>query len=146
MAEAAGVALAVLPLLISAIEHYEGCLKPVRRFCKFVSQAQRFQKKFDTQRTIFRNQCLLLLLDVLEQETVQFMMTDKANPSWSDRRLDHELQERLGASQDTCISTIEEIASVLRRLQDWSSGLNSAIERVDEVFQMFSCTMCLNRS
>ena len=129
MAEAAGLVLAILPLLISTVEHYEDCLKPIQRLCQFTTQAQRFCKLFGIQKTIFRNQCQLLLQNVLEQEDAHKMMIDQKHPTWTDTKVSAQLEEQLDASRDSCVCVIEEIRAVLRRLQIWSSELNGAIEQ-----------------
>jgi len=42
MAEAAGFALAVLPLLISAVENYEVVSRQIVTYCRYAKEAERF--------------------------------------------------------------------------------------------------------
>ena len=133
MAEAAGLALAVLPLLISAVEHYEHCLRPIKCFCDFTSQAKQFCKRFDIQKTIFRNQCRLLLQDIVEQEVAQSMLLDQRHPYWIDAEMTALLERQLEASRDSCVAVIEDILAVLAKLQNWSSRLGDAVENDGKV-------------
>ena len=133
MAEVVGIALGILPLLISAVEHYEHCLRPVKYFCDFTSQAKQFRKRFDTQRTIFRNQCCLLLQDVVEQEAAQSMLLDQKHPFWSDDEIIAQLGKQLESSHDSCVAIIEDVVVVLLKLRSWSARLGEAIEQDGKV-------------
>ena len=133
MAEAVGLALAVLPLIISAIEHYGGCTRPFSRYRDFTSRARHFHQKLNTQRTIFRNQCRLLLLEIVEQEIATEMMNDQRHPCWSSAQLDQDLKEQINASQDSCVGVLQEIGAILQRLQKWIDQLEFALEQDTKV-------------
>ena len=129
MAEAAGFVLAVLPLLISAAESYRQCIQPIERFLRFNSHVRRFQTDFNVQKTIFRNQCRILLKDVVENEVATRMLQDVAHPSWQDQGLDDELSNQLQDSKEALIAILYRIAAILEDLGDWSEALNTTLQR-----------------
>lgn len=71
MAEIAGVALAVLPLVASAAENFRKVHRFFTRFRHFGPEVKEFQSELMIQRTIFRNECRLLIARVATQEDVR---------------------------------------------------------------------------
>ena len=59
--EAAGLALAFLPLLVSALSHRSKCLVALKRFRNPLDDAERFLIMFDVQANIFQSHCRQLL-------------------------------------------------------------------------------------
>jgi hypothetical protein len=135
MAEAAGLALAVLPLLISAAEHYEDCLRPIERFIHFTSRVDRFQQKLTVQRTIFRNQCRILLENIIDHDAVESMLKGKEHPSWQDPQIEEGIIDQLEASEDACVTVITGIQSILKDLEEWSASLAKAIQYDSKVYR-----------
>ena len=74
--EAIGIILGVLPLLISAVEHYDDVLRPFIRYRTFISKAQQLHDEVETERTIFRTECQLLLAAVADQDVAIKMLHD----------------------------------------------------------------------
>ena len=138
MAEAAGLALAILPLLISAIEHYDDSLKPFRRICHFSSQVNKFLRRVEAQQAIFLNQCRLLLEESVESDTASQMIKDRQHPFWADTEVDGELQRQLDASLGSCTATVHDINTALKRLREQSAKLNSAVEQETKVCRFIS--------
>ena len=71
--EAAGLALAILPLILSAAKHYDSVLCPFRRYTRFAKEAKTYSKELGIQRTIFRNECRNLLKEVIDHDTASSM-------------------------------------------------------------------------
>ena len=107
----AGLVLGVLPLIISTLEHYEDGLRPFSSYRNFTSKAQRIYDELETERTIFRTECQLLLSTVAEREVVSKMLDEPNHPSWNDqevcRRFGHQLGS-LGAACSSIVSKIKE--------------------------------------
>ena len=72
--EAAGLALAILPLILSAAKGYDNVLGPFIRYKRFAKEAKRYSKELDVQRTIFRNECRNLLEEVIEHDAASSML------------------------------------------------------------------------
>ncbi|MCJ1436556.1 hypothetical protein MMC27_005935 [Xylographa pallens] len=127
MAEAVGLVLAVLPLLISACEHYEDCLQPFVRYRHFATKLDRFQQKLKIQRTVFRNECRILLESIVEHEIAVRMLDDKNHESWHDQGLDSKLVQQLDSSKDTCVIIIGEIEDHLKEVEKDSADFETAV-------------------
>jgi hypothetical protein len=79
--EAAGFVLGVLPLMISAAEHYEDVFRPFKRYRKFAPELELYQQQLGTQKTIFRNECHLLLATLTNRQTAKEMLREGKHPS-----------------------------------------------------------------
>jgi len=127
-----GLTLGVLPLLISAAEHYDDCLRPFIRYRNFAKEADRFRHSLGIQKTIFRNQCRILLEEILEHDVAATMLNGPSganHPSWSDIELEKELCRLLGDSKGACITTIELIEERLRDIECESRDLETSIDQ-----------------
>ena len=113
--EAAGLALTILPLMLSAAKGYDNVLGPFLRYKRFAKQAKRYSKELDVQRTIFRNECRNLLEEVIEHDAASGMLELLTKETWSDCQLNDRLLEQLGDSKQACIKIVELIED---RLQD----------------------------
>ncbi|CAF9920614.1 MAG: hypothetical protein ALECFALPRED_001583 [Alectoria fallacina] len=128
----AGLALGILPLLISAAEHYDDCLRPFIRYKNFAKEADRFRHLLGIQKTIFRNQCRILLEDIIEHDVASSMLNGPSganHPSWSDVELEAQLSQLLGDSRDACIATVEMIKERLRDIEDESQDLEMTLHQ-----------------
>ena len=68
--EVAGVALAVLPLFITATERFEKVHRHFVRFRKYGSEFKDFQSELKIQRTLFREQCRFLVAQIAGYDEV----------------------------------------------------------------------------
>ena len=128
MVEVAGIVLAVLPLLVSAVEHYEDCWKPLVRYGRYASKVDLFQRKFKVQKTIFRNECQLLLESVLEDGIARHMLEDRSHRNWKDKAVEEKVAEVLDLSRDGCIEVIKEIEEQLRVIEKTSRGFEEVVQ------------------
>ena len=127
--EIAGAVLAVLPLLVSAAEHYEDAYRPFLRLRKFDAEVRRFQQQLNTQRTIFRTECELLLAQAGgEDDRATKMLQDPAHPSWQDVNVDNALLEVLGESEDACIEIMRMIAMTLTPIETEGKTLETLVQ------------------
>ena len=132
----AGLALGVLPLLISAAEHYEDCLRPFIRYKHFAKEADRFLDSLGIQKVIFRNQCRILLEEIIEHDVASSVLDGRSgpnHPSWSDVELEEQLTQLLGESRGACITTIGVIQDRLRDINNESQGLATTIAQISRV-------------
>ena len=130
---AVSTVLAVLPLIISAAEHYEDCFRPFVRYRRFDKEVDCFQRQLKIQKAIFRNQCRLLLENVTEQDAAANMLDGRLHPSWSDPKLDKELAALLGSSKEACCIIIEAIDGKLRDIEKESRALGAIVDADDAV-------------
>ena len=128
MAEAAGLALAILPLLVSALENYEACLQPIKTFIRFTSQAQDFQRHLKVQGAIFQNQCRILLAQAVDHDVAGHMLANKQHPAWNEQKIEDAIVQQLEHSKNASVTAISNVLSVLQFLAKWSTTLAHAIE------------------
>ena len=128
MAEAAGFTLAVLPLLISAVENYEVVFRPLVTYCRYAKEAERFTNRLKAQKTVFRNECHLLLSSVCDQpQEVDAMLNVSEHPLHSDMDIDTRILKLLDSSYDTCMSTLKLINDTLEEIGEETKGFGALI-------------------
>ncbi|MCJ1248659.1 hypothetical protein MMC30_005877 [Trapelia coarctata] len=128
MAEAAGLTLAVIPLLISAVENYEVLFRPFVTYSRYAKEAERFASQLKAQKTAFRNECHLLLSSVCDQpQEVDTMLLVSNHPLHSDMEIDRRIRELLDSSYDTCMSTLKLIHDTLEEIGEETKGFSALI-------------------
>lgn len=115
---AAGFVLAVLPLLISAIEHYDDVLSKFKRYKKVASEFNRFNDELISEQVIFHSEALLLLASVTSYDVAASMLDDSGHPSWKDCELDLKLSQSLGSSCASCKRVIAIIEDDLKKIKE----------------------------
>lgn len=133
----AEVALALLPLLISAVEHYKNCFRPLIRYRKFTSELDRFQQRLKIQKAIFRNQCRILLENVVHQDVASQMLEEKNHFLWCDAPTEKLLVQQLGSSGEACVAVIELIDERLRGIEKESRGFENIVNQEHKVIILF---------
>ena len=119
--------LGILPLLISAAEHWDDCIRPFKRYRKFTTEVDRFQQRLKVQNVIFRNQCRILLENVVKDEGAEQMLAEPKHPSWKDPEIEDRLAAHLAESRDACLATIELIEEKLGEVQEESQDLGAIV-------------------
>jgi hypothetical protein len=101
---------------------------PVFRYLSAIRQRiDKFATRLDAQKAIFNNQCQLLLLAAErhgQQEDVILdnILKDPNHPSRSNEALNKHLGELLGASLETCVSTLRLIHQTLEEITRETKG------------------------
>lgn len=132
--EIAGLALAVLPILMSAAQQYNSCLGPFSRYKRFAKEARGYYKELEIQRTIFRNECRNLLEETVDHDAASSMLNSLTKDVWSNKKLDKQLAQQLGESLEACIAIIELIEQRLLDIRGESQGFKSIVEQEKDVF------------
>ena len=130
----AEVSLAIVPLLISAAEHWHSCVKPFKRFRKFSTEVDCFQERLKVQHTIFRNQCRILLENVIQDDDApKQMLTEPGHPSWADPELERHLNCHLAESKDACLTIIRLMCERLQNVNQESHDLGEIVAQDKQV-------------
>ena len=126
--EVAGVALAVLPLLISAAKHYDSALTPFTRYKRFAKEAKTYSKELGIQRTIFRNECRNLLEDTagVDHDNVDVVLC--SSHEWPTRGLDAQLDKQLGESRQAILDAIQLIEQELQEIDKENLRFTAALD------------------
>jgi hypothetical protein len=123
----AGLVLGVAPLIISAVENNETAFQPFVAYRRYSREIARFATRLDAQKAIFNNQCQLLLLaaekDGLPEDVIiDNILKDPRHPSRSDGALNSHLEDLLGVSVKTCVSTLRLIQQTLDEITRETKG------------------------
>ncbi|ETS81699.1 hypothetical protein PFICI_06701 [Pestalotiopsis fici W106-1] len=121
----ASLALAILPLALTAIKGYSILHKRMKIFCHYSREIRRLRKHLNRQRQFFHNELHLMIQIALKDDhTVQDMMENPAHWKWECHDLERSLRSLLGQNYETCLEVIEEISSTVRELQDEMESFN----------------------
>lgn len=132
--------LGVLPLLISAAEHYNQCHHAFVRYRKFAAEVDRFQQHLKIQKTVFRNQCRILLGNVAavtQQDAASSMLGQRSHPLWADPETEEQVADFLKDSREACITVIELIEARLKCVERESHGLGAILDEKRGVGRMY---------
>ena len=131
--EAAGLALTILPLMVSALQHYEDCFRPFLRYKRFAKEADVFRKLFSVQKAIFRNQCAILLQELVEHDAALAILNGARHLSDFDDDLERRLNELLGESKEPCVAIMNAIHDKLSDMESESQQLEITIQQERQV-------------
>lgn len=113
MAEIVGLVLGAIPLLISALEHYEDFVEPTVAFFKWRGQLSKITRRLLMGHTDYELNVRLLLKQVVKDEDLAKMIDDPQNDKWKSDWLVEDLSEKLGTAYQPTISTIQEIVDIM---------------------------------
>lgn len=130
-----GLALAIIPLIISAADHYEDCIQPFKRYRNFTSEAIKYQMSFGTQKTIFRNESRLLLENIVDPAVAGAMLLDSNHPDWNSRLHEEQFLTLLGESHEAYVATISQITENLNHVKNENEKLEKTFRLANEVIK-----------
>ena len=94
MAEAVGFVLAVVPLLISAADHYGNTVRAFTKYCQYSKGIARLVSILKIQRVVFRGVVRTLLLIFVDEDTAVKMLEDANHDGWTDTVVSTQFAER----------------------------------------------------
>src|SRR5271163_2819284 len=106
-----GLVLAILPLVMSAAEHYSEAANAFLRYRRFAFEISNLACRLKVQRAIFVAAAKRLLAASVGSDKASCMLDDSKHPTWSDANLDRFLIERLDGCRDAFIESIRMIQS-----------------------------------
>lgn len=129
-ATAAGLALAVAPLIISALENYEYTFQPIIIFSRrYKREVERFQHALKVQKVDFANECCFLLHSVTSSRG-NVMINDYSHALWHDAELEDQLKARLADCYDACVSALSLINALLVEILKETRTLDILTQKV----------------
>ena|SRR5579862_9210183 len=117
--ELSGIVLAVFPILISGLEHYEEGFRSIKEWIRFRAEYASFINALSRQKIFFRQSLEDLLTTVVESEfEMARMLDDPKDEGWEDPELESKLKARLsGKHEYECyMDTVSSIRDVLQEL------------------------------
>lgn len=117
-----GLVFGALPLIFKAVEGYEKINDVIATYRKYSDEAARFSTELSTQKTIFHNECKLLLREVVDDQRLLHEMfshpVSGGGPEHgtrqslkNDENLDRKLFERINAGTN---NSYKELVELLR--------------------------------
>ena len=130
--EIAGTALAIFPLIISALEHYENGFQTIKEWVRFRGEFATFLNAFARQQIFFRQNIEELLSPIVSSEyEMSLLLDDPGGRAWADSGLNESLRKRLpGKYECECYSTT--VSYILESLEKLKSKLKISDEKVDD--------------
>lgn len=125
----AGLVIGVLPLLVSVFENYETVFQPFVTFRRSSKEVSRFITTLEAQRTIFVNECQLILLAATNREHSIDILRDPNHRLRNDDAIEARLTALLGTSRDTCLQTLKLINEILNKLSSETKDLNILVDK-----------------
>ncbi|PVH93754.1 hypothetical protein DM02DRAFT_603527 [Periconia macrospinosa] len=112
--ETAGLVLGSLPLLISALENYDDIVGPTKQFFSWKKHKRKLIQELYTLRASYDQAIQVLLEPITESEDLIIMMHDPDSDLWKTGSIADDLRNTLKSTYDPLISTIGDIAEILR--------------------------------
>ncbi len=129
--EIAGVVLGALPLLISAMEHYESSLDRVLAFFKWKDELHKAMRELWIQHSYYEMTLRNLLVGMVDEAELVEMMSQPQSPLWKSPGLDEKLRQKLGAAHGIYGYTIQNMG---RHMETLASHLDIDRKRVCSLY------------
>src|ERR1700761_1403088 len=126
--------LAIIPLVISAVEHYSDVTKAISRYRHFSDHIDEFFSELDVQCRIFQTSLQLLLTSAVGDEQAARMLRDENDVGWMDGDLDAYLSERFpDSTASTVRNCLRLIQRQLEKLLEVCKSFHGIAEKVEQV-------------
>ena len=112
---AVGLALGVLPLIITVFEDYKAAIQPFFKLKDSRKLAIRFGNSLQVQQTLFENECQHLLRFITSEGPD--MLNNPGHHLWKDSELERKLCAYLNNSMNSCVAIIQLIKEVLSEIR-----------------------------
>ncbi|OCL02071.1 hypothetical protein AOQ84DRAFT_424460 [Glonium stellatum] len=116
--EAVGVILGVLPLIISALEHYAQGVSTAKRFWQYKSELKSLLRSIRTEKDIFLNTCETLLTGIVRVDQMSLFLEYPEGQLWHDLEIEEKLEERLKGAYAGYSETVEDMNTVLGKFME----------------------------
>lgn len=93
--EIAGVVLAGIPILVSALKL---CVKSGNTYRKYTREIQSLIRSLETEQTKLQNVCERLLVNIVPETKIEDMISDPFGPLWGEEATQKKINERLWRS------------------------------------------------
>lgn len=116
--EVAGIVLAVLPLFVSAWEHYEKGLDPVSAFWSWERQLPVQIDKLRTQQCLFECNLDLLIAPIMSPAEREALNGKDFHKIWKDESIQLRIKQRLGRALGPFESSLRHFERTCRSIAD----------------------------
>ena len=119
--EAAGIALAVFPIIVNGISHFVASMEKIKYWRRYRIKLQGYAAAIETQSICYLDTLEGLFADIVEsEEDLNVLMSNPGGPAWQSPNYDARLRQRLDRSYNIYLSTlntmVENLSMICRKL------------------------------
>ncbi|ERF69948.1 hypothetical protein EPUS_05492 [Endocarpon pusillum Z07020] len=115
--EIAGLVLASIPLVVTALEHYSDGMSTFERWWRYKREVNRVVRLLVAEQALFQGTCEKLLNAVVTPTELERLIELPGGAQWKDSNLDESLRRHLGRSYDSYMSCVEDMDAALKDLE-----------------------------
>ncbi len=116
--EIAGIVLGSIPLLISALEHYDQGLSTIQRWRKYHRELQSLIRNLETEQVKLQNVCEKLLVGLVPASEIEAMIDSPLGDLWHREAVENKIRARLWKSWAVFAETVRSIAGAIVEMKD----------------------------
>lgn len=135
--EAASLALAVLPIVISVAENFSSATRALKRYRQFSSEIGRLSTLVRLQRTIFHGEIRSTLASCVGWDQAEQLLQDTGHPEWNDKCLEESFASRLGGTRESFLELVEWINAELSEMEARLCGFEEVAQLAKKVGTLF---------
>ncbi|CAJ2511366.1 Uu.00g069910.m01.CDS01 [Anthostomella pinea] len=114
--EVAGLVLGALPLVITALEHYESSIDHAKAFYKYEYELERTMSELWMEHLNYDMTLKTLLMGITSPLELEEMMNQPDSPLWKSNELAAELQDKLGVAYNAYLHIIKQMEKQVKDL------------------------------
>lgn len=114
--EVAGLVLGAIPLIISAIEHYESSLDRAKVFFKWQDVLEKARRDLWVQYSSYEMTLRILLVDLANEAELEELLSEPQSTLWDNPELIQGLRDKLGETYQVYVYTIKQMESCVKTL------------------------------
>lgn len=135
--EIAGVVLGSIPLLISALEHYQQGIRTVQRWLKYDREIRCLIRNLKSENCKLENVCEKLLIGLVPDHCIEAMVAKPFGELWQDKDIQDKVRSRLWRSFSVFERTVQDMnASVEEMKEKLGAGAEVSLPSV------YPATLC----
>lgn len=115
--EVLGVVLGTIPLIISAVEHYQEGLHTVRRWRSYEAELQSLKRKLGNENAIFINTCQQLLSGIVGSVEHEKLIEEPFGAFWANTDISDQIALRLDHVYEPFKATVVAMDVHLREIK-----------------------------
>lgn len=114
--EVAGLVLGAIPLIISAIEHYESGLDRTKVFFKWQDVLEKARRDLWVQYSSYEMTLRLLLVDLSSEAELEELLSEPKSTLWDNPELVDGLRGKLGETYQVYVYTVQQMEGCVKTL------------------------------
>ncbi|EAT91360.1 hypothetical protein SNOG_01711 [Parastagonospora nodorum SN15] len=115
--EVAGIVLGAIPIILAGLQFYIEGISVTRRYRKYEDGIKDLVRQLGTEYAIYANSVKLVLNGVVKQKDIALFLAKPTSEQWKDPNFEATLQERLGTSYDSFVSSMQQLAAIVERFK-----------------------------